>query len=200
MKYLLNPLANLSVGGVVLMSLALPSIAQSERFPTDVEMAPLVQEMRQRRPDLQASGFYTDRRTLAEQWFVDEFANTWAAVDPAIAPYLGEWTAIEESLYIYPSTTPGEVCVLDIYLDLGDFYTGQVRDGRVYTTNNLVFLLDGDFLGSTFVVDSQPGIYEYAHPRPLPDPAESLGEYYPELVTQFAAANCVTGLPNSLEN
>jgi len=188
---------SLSIGVGVLLALAGPAIAQPERFPTDAEMAQLVQEMRQRLPELQTSGMYTDRRTLAEQWVIAEFSRIWAAVDPAIAPYLGEWSAIEESLYIYPTTTPGEVCILDIYLDQGDFYTGRIQDEKIYTDVNLVLLLDNGYLGSTFVYDNQPGIYEYANPRPLPDPKAALGEYYPAAIADFESANCAVGLPTT---
>ena len=198
MKHFLAPLASLGVGGCVLMSLALPAIAQSERFPTDAEIAPLIQHVQQIRPDFQAEGYYTDLRTLAEKWVISEFANAWADVNPAIAPYLGKWTFLEASLYIYPATALGEVCVLEIYLGQGEFYTGQVRDGKLYTTNNLVFLVDGDIISGIYVVDNQPGIYDHANPQPLPDPSVALGEDYPELVSQFAAADCVTGLPSSL--
>jgi hypothetical protein len=191
-------LPGLGISGCLLVGLSLPAIAQSERWPTEAEQQQLVQEMQQRLPDLEASGFYSDRRTLAEQWVVTEFSRAWAAVDPAVAPYLGEWIAIEESLYIYPSTTPGQVCILDIYLDEGDFYIGQVRNGKVYTTTNLVFILNDNFLGNAFVYDDQPGIYEYAYPRPLPDPVTTLGEYYPAAIAAFEAANCAVGLPNRL--
>lgn len=195
MKHYLNPFTSLGMGGYLLIGLISPAIAQSDRFPTDAEQQALVQQMRQRLPELQSSGFYRDYRTLAEQWVVTEMVSAWMAIDPAIAPYLGEWTAIEESLYIYPSATPGEVCVLDIYLDEGDFYMGQVQDGKVYTTNNLIFLQDSGYLGNAFIYDGQPGIYEYAHPRPLVDPVTALGEYYPEAIAAFEAANCLVGLP-----
>jgi hypothetical protein len=188
-------LRRVSICGLVVASLALPATAQSERYPTDIELQHLVQELRQSIADLQASGIYDDRRTPAEQQAISAFADAWAEVDPAIAPFLGEWTAIEESLYIYPAATRGEVCILDIYLDDGDFYTGQVRNSRVYTDQNLVFLLDSGYLGSTFVYDDQPGIYEYAHPRPLPDPSEALRQYYPEAVAAFEEAGCLVGIP-----
>ncbi|RZM82404.1 hypothetical protein [Leptolyngbya iicbica] len=191
-------LPGLGITGYLLLGAGLPAIAQSERWPTEVEQQQLQQIMRQRLPDLATSEFYPDRRTLAERWIVAEFARAWAAVDPAVAPYLGEWVAIEESLYIYPSSTPGQVCILDIYLDEGDFYTGQVREGKVYTTTNLVFLLDGNFLGNTFIYEDQPGIYEYAYPRPLLDPATTLGAYYPAAIAAFEAMNCEIGLPNRL--
>ncbi|MBE9136232.1 hypothetical protein IQ254_03275 [Nodosilinea sp. LEGE 07088] len=184
-----------SVWSLVLASLALPAIAQSERHPTDAELQQLAQELRQKIPNLQATDYYRDRRSLEDWQALSAYVETWERADPAIAPFLGEWVAIEEALYIYPSTTRSEVCIVDINLDQGDFYTGQVRNGKVYTDQNLVFFLDNNFLGSTFVYDDRPGIYEYANPRPLPDPAADMGQYFPEAVAAFEAAGCLIDLP-----
>ena len=90
----------------------------------------------------------------------------------------------ENALYHYPR------CILDIYLEQGDFYIGQVRDGKVYTDQNLVLLLDSGCLANMFVYDDQPGIYEYANPRPLPNSSEALGRYYPAAVTAFETSDC----------
>lgn len=188
----------LQLGGVwvlVLASLAQPAIAQSERYPTATELQQLAQELRRKIPDLQASGFYSDRRTFEEWQERSAYAAAWAGVDPAIAPFLGEWTAIEESLYIYPATARGGVCILDVYQDESKLYTGQVRDGKLYTDQNQVFFLDNNFLGNASVYDNQPSLYEYAHPRPLPNPSEELGQYYPETMAAFEASNCLVGLP-----
>ena len=184
-----------SVWVLVLACLALPAVAQSERYPTETELQQLAQELRQKIPALQASGFYSDRRSFEEWQEISAYLDPWAEADPAIAPFLGEWVAIEESLYIYPSTIRGGVCILDIYLDQGDFYTGQVRDGHVYTDQNLVFFLDNNFLGNASVYDNQPSLYEYAITRPLPNPSEELGQYYPEAVAAFETSGCLVGLP-----
>ena len=118
------PLGNFWV--LVLACLTLPAEAQSERYPTETELQQLAQELRQKIPELENSGFYNDRRSFEEWQEISVYVDAWAEVDPEIAPFLGEWGAIEESLYIYPSTTTGEVCILDIYLDLGNFYTRPV--------------------------------------------------------------------------
>ncbi|MBD1874884.1 hypothetical protein H6F75_15460 [Nodosilinea sp. FACHB-131] len=188
----------LQLGGVwvlVLAILAQPAIAQSERYPTATELQQLAQELRRKIPDLQASGFYSDRRTFEEWQERSAYAEAWADVDPAIAPFLGEWTAIEESLHIYPATARGGVCILDVYQDESKLYTGQVRDGKLYTDQNQVFFLDNNFLGNAAVYDNQPSFYEYAHPRPLPNLSEDLGQYYPETIAAFEASNCLVGLP-----
>ncbi|MEO1068973.1 MAG: hypothetical protein AAFW95_07605 [Cyanobacteria bacterium J06638_6] len=184
-----------SVLGLVLVSLALPAIAQSERYATDAELQQLAQELRQRIPDLQAGDYYRDRRSFEDWQALSAYAEVWDEADPAIAPFLGEWAAIEEALYIYPAAMRGAVCIVDINLDEGEFYIGQVRDGKVYTDRNGVLLLDNNFLGSTFVYSDQPGLYEYANPRPLPNPSAEMRQYFPEAVAAFEASGCLVGLP-----
>lgn len=188
----------LQIGGVwvlVLASLAQPSIAQSERYPTTIELQQLAQELRRKIPDLQASGFYSDRRTFDEWQERLAYAEAWADVDPAIAPFLGEWTAIEESLYIYPATARGGVCIIDISQDKSKLYTGQVSNGKLYTDQSQVFFLDNNFLGNVSVYENQPSLYEYAHPRPLPNSSAELRQYYPETAAAFEASGCLVGLP-----
>ena len=174
-------------------------LAQAERYPTEAELQQLLQDFRESIPTLEATGIYTDRRTPAEREARDAYADAWAEVDGAIAPYLGEWTAIEESLYLYPAADEGEVCILDIHLDLGDFYRGEVRNGKVYTTINHVLFLDSNYLNSASVYDAQPDSYAYANPRPLPESLEQLEQYYPEMVAAFREAECLTGLPNDTD-
>ncbi|HEY9817811.1 MAG TPA: hypothetical protein V6D20_18710 [Candidatus Obscuribacterales bacterium] len=112
----------------VLISLGLPvaAKAQSLRFPTEAEEQALLEEMRQTIPQLRESGIYSDRRTALERDEAEAFSQAWAEVDPAIASFLGEWYAIEESLAIYPSPHQDVVCIVDTYLDISDFYLGVI--------------------------------------------------------------------------
>ncbi|MEO1148734.1 MAG: hypothetical protein AAFY26_24465, partial [Cyanobacteria bacterium J06638_22] len=97
----------------------------------------------------------------------------------------------------YPAANEGEVCILDIHLDLGDFYRGEIRDGKVYTTINHVLFLDSNYLNSASVYDDQPESYPYANPRPLPESFEQLEQYYPEMMAAFREASCLVGLPDT---
>ncbi|MEM9004029.1 MAG: hypothetical protein AAGE59_10950 [Cyanobacteria bacterium P01_F01_bin.86] len=180
------------------LGLVAPTSAEPSRYATDAEIQELVAAMRQRIPQLQATGYYLDRRTLEEQQERAAFTAAWGEVDPEIAPFLGDWTAIEEALMIYPAAQPGEVCIIDIYLDDAAFYRGEVIDGKVYANNNLVLVLDSGFLASIFVGNNQPNLYEYGNPRPLEDPVTTdyFAEYYPEIPPQFAQAGCLAGLPD----
>jgi hypothetical protein len=180
---------------LTLATLPFLALAQSQRHPTEAELQQLQDELQQAMPTLDSTRIYEDRRTPAEQQARADFVAEWATIDPAIAPFLGEWTAIEESLYIYPAATSGKVCILDVYLNEGDFYTGEIRDGNVYTDSNLLFFINGNYLSSVFVYNDQPESYEYANPRPLPDSLERLEQIYPDMMADFYAADCQVGLP-----
>ncbi|MEO1094430.1 MAG: hypothetical protein AAFX01_05975 [Cyanobacteria bacterium J06638_28] len=185
------------VGMLASLGLIVPARAELERYATDTEIQELVAAMRQRLPQIQATGYYLDRRTLEEQQERAAFAAAWMKVDPEIASFLGDWTAIEEALMIYPAAERGKVCVIDIYPEDAEFYQGEVIAGKLYTENNLVLVLDSGFLASIFVSGNQPGLYEYGSPRPLKDPATAdyFAEYYPALAPQFAQAGCLADLP-----
>lgn len=189
---------------LILLGLPAAAKAQSLRFPTESEEQTLLEEMRQTIPQLRESGIYSDRRTPLERDEAEAFAQAWAEVDPAIAPFLGEWYAIEESLAIYPSPHQGVVCIVDTYLDISDFYLGFVLNEQMYTSTNMILVLDSDFLVSLGVYgDNQsPSHYEYAHPRLPQTPAAS--DYYvnmhPEIVEQFNRAGCRVGSPSDLDS
>lgn len=168
------------------------AIAQSLRYPTETELADLIQTFRLRIPQLMQTGYYTDRRTADERQQREAQVAAWAEVDGAIAPFLGEWMALEESLAIFPAQNPGEVCVIDSALEESDFYRGSIVDDKVYTDVGLVFVLDSGFLGSTFVTNNGAGLYEYANPLPMSDPSTSqyYQQYQPAMIERFQAAGC----------
>ncbi len=168
------------------------------RYPTEAEIADLTEELEQKIPQLLESGFHTDRRLPEERQQWAEFVAAWMVVDSASAPFLGEWGAIEESLAIFPTPNPGQVCIIESYLEGSDFYLGRVIDGKIYTGIHQVLVLEGDFLGSLFVSEDEAHLYEYSHPWTLEHPTASqwLTEYYPEVITQFQAAGCLTQEPD----
>ncbi|MBW4522381.1 MAG: hypothetical protein KME16_22230 [Scytolyngbya sp. HA4215-MV1] len=189
--------AHFLVLGFAIALLPLPGFAQSERHPTDAEITGLLREMRREMPNLMKSGVYRDRRNSEERRQREAFVKAWSQLDRAIAPFLGNWTAIEENVEIYPASKRGEVCIIDSYLDETDFYLGRVVNGKLRTDTNLTFVLDSRFLVSTFVVENRAGHYEYANPRPVDNPLTST--YYvknhPKVVEQFQQAGCLLGIP-----
>ncbi|NER82928.1 MAG: hypothetical protein F6K42_25905, partial [Leptolyngbya sp. SIO1D8] len=165
----------------------------------------LTQQMRQQIPQLLETGYYLDRRTVEEREQRNIFAAAWAEVDAAIAPFLGEWLALEESLAIFPTSTRGKACIIDNYLEGSKFYLGHVVNGKVYTDRYTVLTVDGDFLGSTSVYNNEANLYAYAHPHPLINPEvaafhidsvpSTFAENYPDVMQPFQAAGCLTDLP-----
>jgi len=181
---------------LTILLIPLPGLAQSQRHPTNAEIESVLQDMHQEIPNLMQVGYYNDRRTPAERQQRDAFVEAWTETDRAIAPFLGNWSAIEENLIIVPSPTRGEVCIIDSYLEESDFYLGKVVDGNLYTDRNVTLVLDHGFLVSTFVSNGQAGHYEYANPRPVENPATSYyAEYHPDIVDQFQQAGCLISPP-----
>lgn len=185
---------SLLLAAVALLLSPLPSLAQSSRYPTDAEIDRLMQEVRREVPDLVNGEFYGDRRTPAEIRQSGALVERWMDVDGAIAPFLGSWAAIEESLEIFPGAEPGQVCILDSAAESAYLYRGHVVNGRLYTERyNMVLGLESGFLVSMFVYEGQLGRYEYNNQRPLRNPVTSdyYTESYPELVAQFQQFGCI---------
>lgn len=190
------------VGVVLLSTLSLPTVA-SERYPTQQELQKLAQEFKERLPKLQndPTGIYHDRRTATQRQQTATFSKAWAKVDPGAAPFLGKWVAIEETISIYPSRTPGKVCVIETFIPDDkasgmSFSLGEVSGETIRTTDRLVLLRQGNFLASTFVYEQKPGLYEYGNPRPLDDPEKvSYFQRDPKIIQQFKQAGCIVALP-----
>ncbi|MBD2462453.1 hypothetical protein H6G89_15505 [Oscillatoria sp. FACHB-1407] len=182
---------------LAILLLPLPGLAQSQRHATEIEIERMVLEMRQGIPKLMQSGYYSDRRSPEEYQQQAAFVETWSEIDGAIAPFLGDWSAMEENLLIYPLPAPGEVCIIDSRLDESDFYQGRVVNGNLYTDTNLIFVLDSGFLVNISVYDDQAYHYEYANPRPVENPTTSTyyREYHPQIVVQFQQAGCLVKVP-----
>lgn len=173
--------------------------AQVFRFPTEDEVQELMEEARQEILRLREMGMYVDLRTPAEREAATAFSAAWAAVDPAIAPFLGDWSAWDEGKAIYPSPNPGVVCIVDIYPESYSFSMGFVVNQKIYTTTSSTLVLDNEFLVSLFVSDQQPSQYPYISPRPLEHPATIgyIAQLAPEVIEQFDQAGCITDEPLS---
>lgn len=192
---------------LVWVSVSPLAVAESQRYPSETELQQLIQDFQRQVARLRRirheTGFYLDRRSPLERQQHQAFVQAWGKVDPAVAPFLGNWTAIEESLMIYPSQTKGQVCIIETFIPDQEtsgiaFTTGTIDQGRIYTRDRKVFVLDGvgDFLGSAYVYEGKPGIYEYANPRPLPNPqATDYLQREPSLLMQFQQLGCQATVP-----
>lgn len=184
------------LSSLFVLAMTFPGWTQTERYPTNEEINILIQQMRMDIPQLLETGVYRDHRPPEERQRREAFVDAWANVDALIAPFLGEWFAIEESLAIFPTENVGEVCIVNIYLGESRLHFGRVTDGRIYTDRNTVFALDSGFLGSIFVYDGEAGLYEYANPLPLIDPTTSpFFKQYPGVVRAFQEAGCLAKVP-----
>jgi hypothetical protein len=203
MRWAIAPLVFVNLGlGIT------PSWAQSdagaeveaepfERYPTVTEIADLQAELRQSIPQLLTSGFHTDWRSPEQRQQRDALVTDWMEVDSEVAPFLGQWTAIAEYLAIFPTATPGVVCIVDTYLGGSEFNRGMIVAGALYTDGGSVLVLEGEFLGNFFVTEGEAYSYPYSHPSPLQDPtdmdiyASPYTIYYPDVVAEFEANGCL---------
>lgn len=182
----------------LLISIASPTWA-SDRYPIDQELNQLSRQFKQKLPKLQKDRTYHDRRNATERQQIKAFVEAWLQVDPEVAPFLGMWTAIEESKSIYPSSTKGRVCIVDTFLaDRGmgvSFSTATVVNNRLRSNDKTVSIKEGNFLATAFVYQGKARIYEYAHPRPLNNPATT--DYLRnerKVIEQFKQAGCTSNM------
>jgi hypothetical protein len=192
--------ASLMLGLVALNIISLPALAESDRYPTDVEMQALTGQFREKIPKLRLTRQYTDRRSVNAKQQIASFSRNWAKFDPSVGLFLGEWTALEETKFIYPSGKKGQVCIIDTYLDgksvAAEFNLGTVANGRLRTSNRHILFVEGDFLGMAHVNRGKPYVYEYAFPKPLNHPAkERYLQARNNIIQQFNAAGCTASLP-----
>jgi hypothetical protein len=184
------------------------ALALSGRYPTDAEMQQLIERIRGNFSFLRNDpvGVYWDRRDPEEIQEREEFVAAWAEVEPEIAPFLGRWAAVEEEKSIYPSDTPGQVCVIETqYVDT-TFSTGTIREGRIYTSDNYILVLEEEFLGSAFIYENEPRMSPYSRPvlpeapQPRTTPSQpGMEEYdrqYDDAVRQFQEHGCTAELPS----
>jgi hypothetical protein len=174
-----------------------PEILPFERYPTVAEITDLHRELSQSIPQLLTSGFHTDWRTPEQRQQRAALVAAWTEVDSEVAPFLGKWVAIEEDLAIFPTATPGVVCIVDTYLGGSEFERGMIVAGALYTDGGSVLVLEGEFLGNFFVTEGEAYSYPYSHPSPLQDPADIdiYASRYPDVVEAFEAHGCLVPMP-----
>jgi hypothetical protein len=203
MRWAIAPLVLVSLGMGTTPSWAQPDGGAEvetepfERYPTVAEIADLHGELRQSIPQLLTSGFHTDWRTPEQRQQRAALVAAWTEVDSEVAPFIGEWVAIEESLGIFPTATPGVVCIVDTYLGGSEFERGMMVAGALYTDSGSVLVPEGEFLGNFFVTEGEAYSYPYSHPSPLQDPADIAiyASRYPDVVAAFEANGCLVPTP-----
>lgn len=204
-----KPLVALMVN-LIICGCCLPIIAQqSKRYPSESELQQLMNQFRKfvASPPNGSRGFYSqDRRNEDQYQKLKTFVRAWLPVNPDVAPFLGQWTALEESLNIYPSTIKGRVCILETFIptenDIGiSFAQGTISGKQIRTSDLSILVQQGNYLGVAFINtrNNKPGIYEYAWPKPLVNPAELMGHISQadrnRLLQQFKENGCSDTFP-----
>ncbi|GET37737.1 hypothetical protein [Microseira wollei] len=179
-----------------------PVLAQSQRYPTNAELRQLLRTFNT--VPSSANLPTEDRRTLSEKRALESFVTSWSRVDPAVAPFLGQWGGIEESISIFPSNVRGRVCI--IFMGSGessaDFDIGNVSNSQIRTNRSFgrsLIIRQGNRLGLAGIYRNGAGISAYEFPRPLRIPTNSSLlnlSNASRIIQQFNAAGCTNSLPN----
>lgn len=202
----------IAISLAILSATSLPIFAQTKRYPTDIELQELNKQFRRfaaSPPRDEYRGAYTrDRRDRESIQQLNFFVKAWSQIEPQAAPFFGYWAGLEETKSIYPSTVKGRVCIIDTFYPptpnqgIGiSFSQATLYKGKIKTTDPSILFAQGNYLGVAFIdTKNQPGIYEYAWPKPLTNPDE-LMRFNPasernRLLQQFKTAGCTYSLPN----
>ncbi|WP_341734516.1 hypothetical protein [Microcoleus sp. EPA2] len=121
-------LLSLIVSFAVLATGSLSVFAQSQRYPTNVEIQKIIREFQQRASSPPYSreccgGTEADTRTAAQRQPLKSFIKAWSQIDPTVAPFLGWWVNNDGDIGVYPSNVRGRVCV--IYASPGPSYSNR---------------------------------------------------------------------------
>lgn len=172
-------------------------LAQSQRYPTTQEMQGVLRQFKRDLPNIQQSRSYQDRRSQTQKQQIGSFAKAWSAVNPTVSPFLGEWTAIEETTAIYPSRTKGRVCIISSSVEGYEFTVGTIQNRHILTNKNTILARENNFLVSAFIYQGKPLHYQYANPKPLRHPSQTIqSSQKQQIVKKFNQANCTVDAPS----
>lgn len=178
---------------VIIGGVSLPVFAQSQRYPTDVEIQRLIPEFRRQ---IQRWSQAINPESLKD---AKSFVAAWQSADRAGAPFLGQWTSVDETKSIYPSNVKGRVCIIDTSYEGARFSLGEVSNNRIRTTTRQVIIKQGDFLGVAGY-NQGAGIYPYYLLKTVESPITSCYLIHfaekVEIIKQFKAAGCTAFVPS----
>jgi hypothetical protein len=178
---------------VIIAGGSLPVLAQYQRYPTDVEIQGLIPEFRRQ---IQRWSQAINPESLKD---ATSFVAAWQRVDRASAPFLGQWTSVDENKSIYPSNVKGRVCIIDTSYEGARFSLGEVSNNRIRTSTRQVIIKQGTFLGVAGY-NQGAGIYPYYLLKTVESPITSCYLIYfaekAEIIKQFKAAGCTAFVPS----
>lgn len=170
--------------------------AQTQSFLTDEELQKLL-------PDFQRQVEYWNQYEEPErQNEANAFAQNWSQHDPAVAPFLGKWAAIEETMDIYPSTIEGQVCIIDVdytkpevdFSQVAFKSLGKILNRQIYTDGVGVTIQQDNYVGFVWKQENKTGVYVYRLIAPAEMPIHASWRDLPEgdrVIEQFNAAGCI---------
>jgi hypothetical protein len=192
-------LASICIFGTIgMFPLASSVMAAFDRYPTEVEIQSAMGDFHQAVTGIPGPGA-RDRRSPLDVTELSSFIEDWSQFDSSIAPFLGTYSGVEETLRIYPSRNRGQVCIIRSgYGRNGVIYTfglGRVTENKIYTTGDLgqqiLFPQRGGTAGRDRVPNEQRnylvlvGIYNdqtilnaWGLPTPLESPDDSVSEEF----------------------
>ncbi len=171
----------------------------SERQLTPAELNEVLSQLDQnieKTSNSQVMGsLYQDRRTPQQRQEINAYINSWASIDPEIAPFLGRRQIIEDT-FIYPSLKKGQVCILQQYTSSDEsekgvlFSLGNIENGILQTSSNQTIIARNELLAVISTWDNKSQFSLLPHPLPLKNPElnqrPDIQKHYDESQCQFA--------------
>jgi hypothetical protein len=199
-----RPIITLSLSLGIFTSISMQVVAQikAERYPTAKEMQQVRQKFRQEI----LSKHTGDGRTKSEEQVRESFVKAWSKVDQAVAPFLGTWSGVEESLLIYPSNTKRRVCLVWNGEATGSLSIGSVFNKQIRTSDNYVYFKEGNYLGIATVKDNKADLateYPLVDFRALEPPTKLPiidKQERTQILQEFKAAGCTTSVLSKQQN
>jgi hypothetical protein len=161
------------------------------------------EELQKLMPDFQRQVEYWNQYEEPErQKEAKVFAENWSQRDPTVAPFLGSWAAIEETMDIYPSTTEGQVCIISAFSTPNpevELSLGKVLNQRIYNDAGSFIIQEGNYVGIAGKYENKTSIYVYRLIAPAEVPSNSSLSAWrgsDRVIEQFHAAGCIAEASN----
>lgn len=140
---------------------------------------------------------YQDRRTPQQKNEINAYVQSWASINPDIAPFLGRRQIIENT-FIYPSLRKGKVCILQQYTSyLSEkgvlFSLGSVNDGILQTSSNQTIIARNGLLAVISIKENMSQLSLLPHALPLIEPELN---QLPDIQKQYDESQCQLTAPS----
>lgn len=165
--------ALLAVLAIFISPIALPALANFERYPTNTEVERLrgkfIRNINELKKDKWRANIIKDSRTSSEKNKRQALVKTWRNRNRSIAKFLGNWSEFETSMHIYPTKTKGRVCLVYVGNGQGSFELGRVVGNKLRNARGGKLFLEKNYLGLGYISGGRPSLsqFPFHSPRPL---------------------------------